>query len=431
VHSAANSTPDSGTPQIPEAEKAGLALLRLASLQELTAALSDARTRQDVASVVLQRAVPLFDAAAGSIGAYDAATRTLSLLSSVGYDEAFVAARRSYSADEESLGSIAVNTRQPVFVEFVHDSAVSAPVLQRIIDRGFVAAAAAPLVFEGQPIGFLAFSYLHRQTFLPEERSLLGAFANQCAHALVRLRAYEAEQQARAAAEEAVKQREQFLSAAAHELKTPLTSLRGFTQLLTRRLDRGEAPSVAELNRALQVIDRQAVKLTALIERILDVSRLEAGRLALQCSKVDLAELTRGIVNGLPVQPGRSSVEISAPNQLTAWVDADRVEQVLFNLLSNAQKYSPPNRAIEVDLRQDGSDAIIRVRDFGPGFEPELLESLVHPFQQDRTDDRLNGLGLGLYISREIVQRHGGTLTAERAPGGGALLTMLLPMEKP
>jgi signal transduction histidine kinase len=380
--------------------------------------------------VVLQRAVPLFGAAAGSIGAYDMAGRTLSLLSSVGYDEAFVAARRRYSVDEESLGSIAVSTKQPVFVESVGDSTVSQPVLQRIIDGGFVAAAAAPLVFEGQPIGFLAFSYAHQQTFLPEERSLLGAFANQCAHALVRLRAYEAEREARAAAEEAVKQREQFLSVAAHELKTPVTSLRGFTQLLTRRLSRGETPSDAELKRALQVIDRQALKLTALIERILDVSRLEAGRLALQCSTVDLVELTRGIVSSLISQSGRPTVEISASSQLTAWCDADRIEQVLFNLLSNAQKYSPPDRAIEVVLCQDGPDAVIQVRDFGPGFEPGLLETLVHPFQQQYEDDRLNGLGLGLFVSREIIQRHGGALTAECPPDGGALLTIRLPVEK-
>jgi signal transduction histidine kinase len=183
-----------------------------------------------------------------------------------------------------------------------------------------------------------------------------------------------------------------------------------------------------ELDRALQVIDRQAVKLNSLVDQILDVSRLESGRLALECSFVDLVELARGIVGSLSYQSDRGSVVINAPDRLEALVDADRIEQVLVNLLSNAQKYNRQDRPIELDLRQDGDDAVLSVRDFGPGFPPELLESLVHPFKQTWPDDRLSGMGLGLFISREIIERHGGKLRAERPPGGGAQLIIRLPL---
>jgi PAS domain S-box-containing protein len=414
-----------------ERDKAEHALLRLSSLQELTAALCDARTRHDVAEVVLQRAVPLFGAAAGSIGAYESETESLRLLWSVGYTDEFMASHQNYPANEDSLGGLVVTGRSPVFLEFIPEAQNLSPALrERLRQNGFLAAVAVPLVFEESVLGFLAFNYYHRQTFLPEERSLLGAFANQCTHALVRLGAYESELRARTAAEEALRQRELFLSAAAHELKTPLTSLRGFTQLITRRLNRGDTPTAAELNRSLQVIDRQAAKLNSLVDQILDVSRLESGRLALQFEQVDLVDLTRGIVSTMDYRTERGSVVINAPDELLATVDPDRLEQVLVNLLSNAQKYNQQDRPVEVDVHQAGSEAVICVRDFGPGFKPELLEGLVHPFHQSWTGDHLNGLGLGLYISREIINRHGGTLTAQCPSDGGALLVIRLPIER-
>jgi PAS domain S-box-containing protein len=412
-----------------EREKSDLAVLRLSSLQGLTAALSDARTREDVAAVVLQRAVPLFGAAAGTIGSYDAQTQTLRLLWSVGHEASFISNRQSYAVSDDTLGGLVVQGGRSIFLESIPEATyLPAELRERHSALGFMAAAATPLVFEDSTLGFLAFNYRHRQSFLPEERSLLSAFASQCAHALVRLQAYESELRARTAAEEALRQRELFLSAAAHELKTPLTSLRGFTQLITRRLNRGDTPGPEELDRALQVIDRQAVKLNALVDQILDVSRLESGRLALECSLVDLVELAQRIVGSLSYQSDRGSVVINAPDRLEALVDPDRIEQVLVNLLSNAQKYNRQDRPIELDLRQEGGDVVLSVRDFGPGFAPELLEGLVHPFKQSWPDDRLSGMGLGLFISREIIERHAGKLTAERPPGAGAKLIIRLPI---
>jgi signal transduction histidine kinase/integral membrane sensor domain MASE1 len=232
------------------------------------------------------------------------------------------------------------------------------------------------------------------------------------------------------AAERAVQARDEFLSVAAHELKTPLTSLRGFSQILLGYLRDGRLAGPETLQRALHQIEGQTEKLSRLVDHLLDVTRLEAGRLRLEPRATDLAELVRVVAFMAQEQTSAHTVEVVAPLPVVAWVDPLRLEQVLTNLVDNAVKYSPQGGVITLTAAQEPMDEAVRltVRDRGLGIPPDHRAHIFDRFYQAHASSFRSGLGLGLYISHEIVALHGGQLTAEFPPEGGSLFILRLPM---
>ncbi|HOG45364.1 MAG TPA: sensor histidine kinase [Anaerolineae bacterium] len=247
-----------------------------------------------------------------------------------------------------------------------------------------------------------------------------------------RIRAlYGAERQARAEAEAAVRAREQFLAGSAHELKTPVTNLRGFAELALRRLTKRGVLSPEELRRTLETIDRQADRLARLVAQLLDVASIEAGEMELRRQETDLTALAQGVASRLHAATQRR-VDVAAPGPLPALVDAARIEQVLANLVDNAAKFSPKDRPVEVALAAPDPESVrIAVRDHGPGIPPERRELIFTRFYQAQAGRPFSGLGLGLYYARRIVELHGGTIAAEAPPGGGTRLVLTLPVRPP
>lgn len=236
-----------------------------------------------------------------------------------------------------------------------------------------------------------------------------------------------AEQAARQAAEAALREREAFLAAAAHELRTPLTALRGFVQLFGRGLRRAAPPNPERTLHVLTRIEQQTDRLGRLIARLLDTTRLDAGRLALEWGDADLVALAADAVRAAELGAGAGRLAFVAPAALPLRADALRLEQVLANLLDNALKYAPEGPiVVEVDAA-DAATARVRVRDQGPGVPPEYRAHLFERFYQVPRDERRGGLGLGLYLSREIAERHGGRLEAAFPPEGGSCFTLILP----
>lgn len=232
-------------------------------------------------------------------------------------------------------------------------------------------------------------------------------------------------------AQDALAARDEFLSVAAHELKTPITSVRGFVELATRQLAREEGPDPLRLERAVRAVDRESRKLSQLVSQLFDVSRIQVGQFALARAMTDVARLVREAAASAQLTTSQHTIGIEAPHAVWALVDPLRLEQVITNLLSNAIKYSPQGGAIDVAVARPRADLLrIAVRDRGVGIASERRARLFERFYQTRAGDRIAGLGLGLYISRQIVEAHGGQIEVESPPDGGTRVIVDLPIDR-
>jgi signal transduction histidine kinase len=224
----------------------------------------------------------------------------------------------------------------------------------------------------------------------------------------------------------AVTLRDDFLAIAAHELRTPLTSLQLQIQLAGRQLDANAAADPAP---RLEKASRQAGRLGRLVDDLLNASRITAGHLTLTREACDLGEIARETVARQDEDARRAGCVIALSAVATArghW-DRARLEQVVTNLLTNALKFGA-GKPVEVVVTADGAWASLTVRDRGIGIPAEAIERIFQKFERGVSSRSYGGLGLGLFISREIVAAHGGSLRAESAPGQGATLIMVLPM---
>jgi signal transduction histidine kinase len=238
-----------------------------------------------------------------------------------------------------------------------------------------------------------------------------------------------AERAARDEAEAALRLRDEFLSIAAHELRTPLTTLSGRAELALRLAARAGESVPAPVVQSLRAISGQTGKLARLVGHLLDVSRLDAGRLALERQPTDLVALVRAVVSEARTWTDRHVIAVSAPPAVEAVVDPLRLEQVLVNLLENAVKYSPDGGPIEVAIAWRGAAVEVSVRDQGLGISPDQREAVFERFAQAHADSHRSGLGLGLYICRQIVHLHGGEIVVESTEGTGSVFTVRLPCQ--
>jgi signal transduction histidine kinase len=241
--------------------------------------------------------------------------------------------------------------------------------------------------------------------------------------------ALEAEHEARLDAEAALHVRDEFLSIAAHELRNPLACLSLHAQVALRRLNHDEQPDTALTEHSLQSISGQATRLSRLLDRLLDVSRLEADHLALQRRLTDLTVLVEQVVSTTRAWTDRHPIAVETPASLQAWIDPLRLEQVLANLLENAIKHSPQGEPIAVTLSQPAPGRVeLAVTDRGIGIPIEARDQIFERFFQARPEDATQGLGLGLYLSRQIVELHGGQIQADFPTDGGTRFVVTLPI---
>jgi signal transduction histidine kinase len=237
-----------------------------------------------------------------------------------------------------------------------------------------------------------------------------------------------AEQTARRESQDALHVRDEFMSIAAHELRNPLASLSLHAQVALRRLGRDEHLDAVRTELSLQAISEQAIRLSQLLDRLLDVSRLDAGQLALERRPTDLAILVEQAVASARVKTDRHPITLERPVKLDAEVDPLRLKQVLTNLLDNAVKYSPNGEPIVVILSQPAPGrAELAVIDHGIGIPLEARARIFERFFQARSGDSSQGLGLGLFVSQQIVRLHGGQIRVECPPHGGTRVVISLP----
>lgn len=234
--------------------------------------------------------------------------------------------------------------------------------------------------------------------------------------------------QARRDVEDALRKRDEFLSIASHELKTPVAALQAQAQLIMRRASRGDLEQERVIQN-LQMINGQTHRLTRLVSQLLDISRMEAGKLEIDRQPTDLVALAEQVVASVRLANEEFNIDFEGPENLTVEGDPLRLEQVVTNLLDNAVKYSPDYGDIEVMLAgNDLQTAELSIRDHGLGIPPEKRGHIFERFYQAHGSGHRSGLGLGLYICQQIVEMHGGSIGAEFPEDGGTRFVVRLPL---
>jgi signal transduction histidine kinase len=314
---------------------------------------------------------------------------------------AFQSGRVVFSAD--------LSRERPVVAAAARDSRVEAAI-------------AAPIRIQDRRIGALVLYSDRAPFFAEDDLGLAELLADQCAVVLEnrRLAAEAAEARAK---EETARLKEDFMSAAAHDLKTPLTTLVAQAQTMERHMRAGAQVDPAGVTR----LAREAKRLQVLVEEMLEASRIEQGELQLQREVVDLSDLVHDVAARNPLG-GR--VRVEAPSgPARGLYDRARIERLIENLLENAAKYSPPDGAIDVLIQRDGAEVLISVRDHGIGIPADDRDRIFQRFERaTNVDDRsYPGTGLGLYICRGIAEGHGGRIWVESELGAGSTFHVALP----
>ncbi|MBW4684071.1 MAG: PAS domain S-box protein [Komarekiella atlantica HA4396-MV6] len=408
------------------------AVNRTVLLQTITAALSEALTPQQVADVVMNQGIAALGAQAGSVLLLNDAGTSLKTVQAIGYQQSAIDAFDNFPLTASIPSAETVRTGEPIFIDNREAWIEKYPNLADIPPKtGHFAYACIPLMQDGKAIGALGLNFATAQAFSEEDRRFMWTLGQQCAQAIARAQLYEAEQSARNQAETANRIKDEFLAVLSHELRTPLNPILGWAKLLrTRKFDE------ATVIRALETIERNANLQTQLIEDLLDVSRILRGKLSLNICAVDLNATITAALETVRLAAEAKSIEIQMvlSNDVGQVMgDGDRLQQVIWNLVSNAVKFTPPGGRVEIRLEQVDFNAQIQVIDTGKGINPEFLPHVFEYFRQAdaKTTRIFGGLGLGLAIVRNLVELHGGTVQVESAgEGQGATFTVKLPLLK-
>lgn len=219
----------------------------------------------------------------------------------------------------------------------------------------------------------------------------------------------------------------QFLSMAAHELKTPITTLKLLSQAHLAKYKKFGADQIS--NEELELMNKELNRLVRLIDDVLDDARIENGKLNLKLEVIDLNELTKNVVTKMSQIATNHKIIFSGSPKLPAIADEQRIEQVLINLITNAIRYSKPNSRIEVSLKQVKNQIRIAVKDYGVGISPDKFTSIFERFYQVNNHSN-TGFGLGLYISKEIIDAHKGKIWVESEINTGSIFYFSIPLLK-
>jgi len=401
---------------------------RTSRLHALSAALSEAVTMEAVARAVITHGRVVVGATAGEVLLLVEDGTQLETLYAEANGRSDPAPARA-PVEEGLCAAAAVKTALPVFIRSLEDwqqrfwrsASVAA-------DGGYQSSATLPLLVEGAPAGVLTFHFTVPVNFDDDYQALLVSVAQYCAQALDRARLYESTQRARGDAERANRIKDEFVSIVSHELRTPLNAILGWTTMLQRGTLAPEKSA-----RALQSVHDNASRQARLIEELLDFSRVTSGRTSLEMEQVDVRELIRGVVESMiPTAVVRAvDLVLSPVPPVAVRGDIRRLEQVCFNLIDNALKFTPDGGRVTIDVRIAGGRVEIEVTDTGAGLEPDFIPYVFDRFRQaDSTTSRTHGgLGLGLSIAKQLVEAHGGRISARSdGKGTGSTFTVQLPI---
>ena len=404
---------------------------QLTALGEVSRAVSSTLDVETVLDMIVSRASQLAGAAGCSIYEYDEAAEQFELRATHNYDAEFVEALRAAPLRKgEGLMGRAAEMREPIQIpDITQPGAYQSSVRDTLIRFGYRALLSVPLLREDQIIGSLSFNRKAPGEFPPEVVDVLKTFATQSALAIQNARLFREIADKSAQLEAASRHKSEFLANMSHELRTPLNAIIGFSEVLVDRM-------FGELNEKqdeyLKDIYASGQHLLSLINDILDLSKIEAGRMELEATDFDLPSaidnaltLVRERASRRGITLGHSVDERLGPIR----GDERKVKQVLLNLLSNALKFTPEGGRIDVSAGMHDEVAEVSVTDTGVGIAPEDQEAVFEEFRQvGAADKKVEGTGLGLALSRKFIELHGGRIWVKSAVGAGSTFTFSLPL---
>ncbi|WP_437287540.1 AAA family ATPase [Sorangium sp. So ce406] len=294
-----------------------------------------------------------------------------------------------------------------------------ARILRELGTHSFIS---VPLMTRGRPLGALSVvSSAPERRYAEADLELVQQVAHRAALAIDNARLY-------LAAQEAIRLRDEFLTVATHELNTPMTSLTLTLEAMDRSLQSGRPCDPQAMGRQVERALRQAARLARLSNELLEVSRIDTDRVSLDVAEVDLGAVVRDVVARFELDLARAGCAVSLRNggRIVGCWDRSRLDQIVTNLLTNAIKFGA-GKPIEIVLGEEGGTARLSVRDHGIGIDPARQGRIFDRFERAVSDRHYGGLGLGLYISRQLAQAHGGSIRVQSALGAGATFTVELP----
>lgn len=268
----------------------------------------------------------------------------------------------------------------------------------------------------GNVLGGLFFGHPEPGMFKAEHEDLVVSLASQTSVALDNSKLFEE-------VKELSRKKDEFIALATHELKTPLTSMSGYMQLLQKKIT--DEKNAVFIDKAIS----QLAKLNTLITDLFDIAKVQAGKLQLQIEEIELTRFLADVVEGLRSTSNTHRLQYSHGQPIWIAGDKIRLEQVMANLVGNAIKYSPKADEVVVEVRLENKEAVVLVKDKGLGISPENLKNIFSQFYRvEGVNSNISGLGLGLYISKEIVERHHGQIEVESEYKKGSVFSFRMPV---
>ena len=400
---------------------------RATKLQAVTSALSAAQTASEVALVLLDRGLPVLQATRGVVMGASADGKFLEEYDRRGFGRLFKGRPPRVPLSDPYPVCLAARTREVIWLRSSEDYRLRFPEVAGTLDFDAAPATlvAIPLIHRDELVGAIGVSFGDLRAIGAADQAFTLLLAQATADALHRARSFDAEREQRREAELTARAREEVLGVVAHDLRNPIHLLGSTAELLSDpELDPRE-------RRDLRDAAKRAVRqMNRLIGDLLDTARLQAGQLSLQIRDVKATRLLTQAEETFRQIASEKGIrfEVNPPTEeLTLRADEDRAAQVLGNLLGNAFKFTPAGGRVALAASRSGDDAEFRVSDTGPGLTKEQIGKLFQRYWQGRPGDR-RGVGLGLTITRGIIETHGGRVWVDSAPGKGSTFCFTLPL---